>query len=147
MTEDRNIFEFHDGTKDREVDPLEVGSVLEAECPEYLELAETLVSEPAIKLPPGGLTESVGNQKVEANQKLLAVTRKMFGVKPFSSVDGKRSGLTQEETLALLASFMKFMGGLADEARPFVSSPPPGTPSTSSDSTTESSVDYGTPGE
>ncbi len=127
VPEDRCIFSFWDGTRQREVDPMEAGIVLEAECPEYVGLLEEVSAPPAV-LPPGGVATQLAGDKRQAAEKLLTVTRKMFGVTPFRFENGVRSGLTRAETFDLMTDFILFLSGLSKKAAPFSNSQPRASP-------------------
>ena len=140
----RDIFTYHDGTRERRADPLVIGRKLEDACPDYRELLAELNSPPGTPVPPGAVAQSLRDQEKDATAKLLAATRAAFGVRPLDD-DG---GLSEAETLGLLVAFFAFMGELAQRARPFSTSRPRDSPdsSTPPDSPTVSCAASGSTG-
>jgi hypothetical protein len=116
----RDIFIYHDGTGKRRADPLVAMAKIEDACPDLAHLLTLATADAEMRVMPGPVGDAIKGSKREAVAKLLEVTRTAFGVKPL----GDKDGLTDAETLALLTSFLKFMGGLAEEARPLPVSPP-----------------------
>lgn len=141
---DDAAYTFWDGTRQRTVDPLEAGAILEAECPNYLELLQDFARE----VPEGfsGLLEATGpgadlkEKRKQAEDKLLSTARKMFGLKPKSDASGVVSGLGRVATMEVLTHYFVFMGQMATEARPFATSQPRASPSTLGGSPGESSA-------
>lgn len=109
----RAIFRFWDGAEWQRADPLKVMSVIEDDCPEWGALLDA-VEKGIETVPPGPMKTDLLAVRRGATEKLLAVTRRAFGV---AELDGK-TGLTRAETLGLLARFLVWMVGLAEDARP-----------------------------
>lgn len=130
----RCIFTYHNGTTYRRADPLAVGAVLERECPKYADYLELIAD--ATPIGPGPAGDDIRKQKAEAITELIRATRVAFGVVP---LDADR-GLTEAETLALFRSFLEFLAGLADAARPFVNSQPRDAPCPPDSPTTPSAA-------
>lgn len=112
-TGDRRIFVFWDGSAWQRADPLTVGRALEKACPKYEEHLRTLAGTKA-KLPPGPLADDLKAQQDAATAEIVAATRTAFGIEPLSS----DKGLTEAETIHVLASYLRFMAESAESARP-----------------------------
>ena len=138
----RRIFTYWDGSAWQRADPLVLGRQLEESCPDYVDQLTTLTHEPPITIEAGPVLDDLNRKKAAALTALVSGTRAAFGIQPL----GARLGLTEAETVHLLAAYLAFMGGLADLARPFVISPPPASASTPPDSPTPSSAASGTVG-
>lgn len=113
-TPERCIFRFFDGSGRRAADPLEVWRAMEDKAgTEWPELIRLLAAEPT----PGVVGAMAARH--EANQRKAADTLAeaacvAFGVMPLTA-DG-RAGLIRSERVALVATFLRYMGGLADRA-------------------------------
>lgn len=114
----RNIFHFHDGSKQRRGDPIMIGTKLEEVCPDYIELLE-MIGKDATKAPVGAVRDDLITQKREASVKLAEASRQAFGVKPLTDTEG----LTQAECIHLLTDYFLFMERLARDAELFPDSP------------------------
>jgi hypothetical protein len=113
----RLIFEFHDGTRRRWVDPVVAWQELTDRC--GCDPAE-LILKLSDKSPAfGGLAESMNRAKDDAAAKLSDAVCAAFGVEPLSDASGKPVGLTRPERVALVGRLASYLGGLAAEARPF----------------------------
>ena len=117
----RAIFVYHDGARRRRADPVAVGAALEAAEPEYLALLAE-VNQPPAALPPGPVRAELAARQRAAAARLVAMARKAFGLAQLSDA----GGVTDGEALGVLTNYFLFMEDLADEARPFATSPPPG---------------------
>lgn len=136
----RAIFSYHDGTRQRRADPLVIGRKLEESCPDYLDCLATLADE-VVPIPPSPVADSLQSQHADAERKLLAAVRCAFDVQPLTD----DAGLSEAETVLLLAGFLEFMGGLAKDARPFATLPSRASPSMPPASLSQSSADFGLP--
>jgi hypothetical protein len=113
----RRIFPFNDGTRKRWADPVRVYTLLTDACPDYAALLATVAGASREPLP-GAIAASVEADRKAATEKLLSVTRAVFGVEPFTDAGGAIRGLTDAETVALLADYLAYMNGLGELARP-----------------------------
>ncbi len=122
----RHVFTYHDGTRQRRADPLAAVAALEATDPKFAEhLAELDAKEkPDVALPPGVVADEVQAGRKEAVAKLLEATRAAFGLKPLDDT----GGLTEAETMGVLAAFIFWMAKAAEDARPFENSQPRASP-------------------
>lgn len=120
----RAIFRFHDGEKERSVDPLAIFRALRS-LPDF-----------------DWETDAKGVERGDDDSivRTLAAIRQTFGVKPFDA--DKLTGLTDGETLNLLSEFVWYLESLKKNGsgpqtspEPTDSMPPLG--STESDSTTK----------
>lgn len=111
---DRHIFRYWAGEADRWRfgDPVVIGRALEAACPDYADHLATIAA-PA-KLPPGPLLDELKAKRAAATSSLVSACRKAFGVEPLT--DG--GGLTEAETLGVLADYLRFMAAAAEAAGP-----------------------------
>jgi hypothetical protein len=89
--------------------------------------------DPGVAVPPGTLAEQLKTDNKAAADKVVAATRKAFGLKPFVGEDGKRSGTTRQETMTILSEFLEFVSGAVKDSRGFVTSRPRDAPSPSED--------------
>ena len=141
----RLIFAYRDGARPRRADPLVAGRKLEAACPDYADLLAVVGADPPPDLV-AAMTEPVAadlkRRKAEAVAKLTAAADAAFGLKPLSD----SGGLTEVERFQVLADFFVFMGGLADQSRPFSTSQSRASPTTPPDSPTGSFVASGSTG-
>lgn len=104
----REIFRYWDGTRHRAIDPLVAWRLMweHPECKPQDDFA-TAVGQ-----------DSEGNPvpfSQEALDRVLAMARQMFDVRPYSETS---PGLTIDETLAVLWSFMAFMRQLKKKREP-----------------------------
>ena len=117
----RQIFRYWDGAADRRIDPVLAWQALDALAGgEWQDTLKAVAAAP----PPGtvgGMARAWGERKRAATLKLADMVAGAFGVVPF---DGS-AGLTVAERVALAASFLDFMGGLAAAARGPTTSPSP----------------------
>jgi hypothetical protein len=120
---ERFIFRFMDGRgKELAADPLEAWRAIEeAAGPGWPELLRLLTAPP-----PPGVVGDVAERRRESQEKaaaaLGAAACVAFGVGPLSA-DGK-AGMTRSERVGVVASFLNWMGGVAESARPLASSRP-----------------------
>ena len=116
----RLIFAFHDGAKKCWADPLEIEQRLTSVEPEWAALAKhySELCQPMPLAP--DLQRSRDKKRTEALATILKAVRHAFQVTELK-MDG--SGLTQAEQLALLVSFLEWIGKLKDEYRPLAESP------------------------
>lgn len=139
LSRDRCIFRYWDGKRNRRGDPLAIMSLIEDECPDLAELLQMASADAAPALMPGPVKDELEKGKKGAAKKLADVSRRAFGVKPLTDSEG----LTDWEVFSLLTAFLRFMGGLAEAARPLPESQPAGSRSPP-DSLTASCVESGT---
>ena len=116
----RAIFSFWDGAKQRVIDPLTAWRALRAH-PDF---------------DPERDIEGIRQDDEQALSHTLAAVREAFGVKAFA--DG---GLTEAETLALLAEFMAYIGAVKKNTSPPPISQPPTEARSSEASTTKPDSD------
>lgn len=117
----RAIFVYYDGSRRRRADPVAVGAALEEAEPEYISLLAE-INQPPAALPPGPVRDELAARQRAAAARLVAMARRAFGLPPLSDADG----VTDGEALGVLTQYFLFMEDLADEARPFATSPQPG---------------------
>lgn len=117
----RFLFRFWDGDRWRRACPLAVNAALTEAEPDYTKLLAALHADPA-SLPPGPVRADVEKQKNSAARRLVRAARKAFVLKELGDDEGCSDG----EALGVLTAFFLWMEGLAEEARPFGNSPPPG---------------------
>lgn len=110
----RMILHYWDGTRNRRIDPIVVGTRLEEKCPDYMKLLDTVYKDPASVMPGPLQQELVASQKA-ARDKLCEAARAVFDVKPLTE-DG---GLTDGETMRLLLQYFLYMEELASRATIF----------------------------
>lgn len=92
----RKIFLYHDGTSRRGIDPLEADIAIEAVDLDW---------EAKVSLAKIGDADSIRD--------IILASRKIFGVSEFRiSDDGKQSGLSSMEVLAVLTDFMAWKQSL-----------------------------------
>jgi hypothetical protein len=116
----RHIFEYHDGTRTRHADPVEAWGRFEAACGGD---PQQLLRQVATTPPPGtvgAMLEAFQKAQAEAARKLADGVCVALGVKPFGE-----GGLTVSERVSLAVRFIDYLAGLAEQARPFESSPSP----------------------
>lgn len=104
---DRNIFVFHDGERERRVDPLQALGIIEQAYPQLTMLAADIreaSGEDAIATQMAGAAASE-NQRA-ALHRLVSVTHEAFGTTPFNETHG---GTTHGEALQLLGKFMFYL--------------------------------------
>lgn len=121
----RQIFVYHDGRRNRWVDPMLVEEVFEREGGENWQ--QTVVEVRNLHRPHNAaLSASLVEQRKETRRretgKLLDWTRKAFKIEPLGP-DG--SGLSEAETIGVLTEYLHFCRGLATAARPLSDSPAP----------------------
>lgn len=125
---DPKIFKFHDGTRSRKVDPLEVWSRLEAaageEWPELLKIIRLPLPPRIPNMDTSNLEKDVLSKQRQAADTLAKIVPDAFGVTAFDDAGGKSSGLTRTQRIELVARFVVFMAELSEKARPFKSSQP-----------------------
>jgi len=116
----RLIFAYSNGTTACFADPLEIEQRLNAIEPEWASLAK-LYSELCEPMPlPPDLQRSRNEKRLTTLKAILKAVQHAFQVTELK-MDG--SGLTQAEQLALLVSFLNWVGKLKDEYRPLAASP------------------------
>lgn len=116
----RHIFAYNDGTNNCRGDPIEIGTALERELPDYQGHLETLVKD-ASEVPAGPMRRDFEAQQVAAREKITTAARAVFGI-PKLNRTGK-GGKTDGEAIAVLVKYLHFMEGLALEARGFLTWP------------------------
>lgn len=116
----RNLFHYHDGSGWRRGDPVLLGTRLEAVCPDYQSLLDTLATDPN-KTPPGPLRDAVIGQRKDAAVKLASVAREVFRLAPLCETGP--GGVSEAEAIGVIASFFLFMQRLAEDAELFRDSP------------------------
>lgn len=99
--EERNIYEFWDGSQERAVDPVRVLMTLKAQ--EGLDLEADLA-----RLESGDL-----DAMAKSNEVVVGAVHAAFGTEPFGRVDGEQKGLLDVEALQLLRDFLGYAAGLA----------------------------------
>lgn len=122
----RLIFSFHDGSKKCWADPLEIEQRLTSVEPEWAALAKhySELCEPMPLAP--DMQRSREQKRVETLKTILKAVRHAFQVTELK-MDG--SGLTQAEQLALLVSYLNWVGEVRNDARPLAGSPGPASAS------------------
>ena len=142
-TRGRRIYRFHDGSCWRAVDPIELHERLEAAAGDWEKLLGILAAAP---LPPGSgaaIEERRRKEQAEALDRLVTAARAAFGVTALADTG---RGLTRAETVALVADYVVWLGGAADLAGPFATSPRRASPLMPADSPTSPSSDSGDAG-
>ena len=119
----RQIFSYFDGSTTRRADPLEVGVKLDQACPKWNDHLKTLAA-PDCPMP-GPVLDDQRSSKRAATAALTQAVREVCGIKPFTDSEG----LTQAETISLLASYLEYMGTLSEAVRPLASWPGADSPS------------------
>lgn len=149
----RNIFIFHDGNRERKVDPIASFKLIhygEHDCQIdrdwWLAVGEDAKGNPLPVSEDSEQRVKDGKEQVEARDRVLAMCKAMFDVTDY---DGdKNIGLTTDEQLALVAGFLMFMDILKKTRDKSPTSLPP-TESESSDlensTNTSDSVSTSTP--
>lgn len=121
QTRRRLIFTFTVAGRRHAVDPIVVFRGLEAHGTENWQSLVQLVAhlskpiDPSIVLSPADMANRT-KRYFEAVKTLAEMVRKAFDLQPLAA-DG--SGVTEEEATGVLADFLEYTGGLAEEARPF----------------------------
>lgn len=136
---DRHIYRYHDGTRPRVADPLTVLNKLQRFPGVALQTDLNLINaaEAAQSMESGSAKDELIRRGQEAGERLTNAARSAFDIVPFDvDADGNVVGLAETEILAMLADFGAYVGGLADQARPLPSSPPPTGSAASDPSTT-----------
>lgn len=126
----RCIYSYHDGHRRRYVDPVVVHRALRASAgAKWEEYLETLASSSPMPGVSGALLAEFRRRQDEAVAAVVKAARAAFGVQ---AVDANARGLSEAETIALVADYFNFLGGLASEGEgPFGwTLPPPVSPST-----------------
>lgn len=127
--DERQLFRFWDGTRYRRADPVELWAKMEGAAGEdWTDLLRLLAKAP----PPGTIGDMLKlarKAQQDAATKIAEATCAAFDVSPFAEDGTATVGLTKAERIALAASFLGFIGGLAGAARPFLRSPSPTGPS------------------
>lgn len=141
--DDREIFAYWDGAKQRRIDPLVAWRKLwgdpDINLGDEYKVALNPISEDGKQFYPDGMV-------AESEDRLLTLIRKTFDVQPWSE---STPGLTIDETLDLLAAFLQFRAALKKKRNPLPmpspssatreesasadSTPPDSLPSTESD--------------
>lgn len=131
----RNIFRFHDGIRNRAIDPLVAWRIMW----EHPECNPEVDFEPAVGLAPDGSRVKFDNG---AQDRVLKMAREMFGLKPYS--EGS-PGLTVAETIELLWSFLAYMRSLKKKPdQSPMTSAPLASESTPTSTTPQESVSFST---
>lgn len=116
----RYIFRYDDGNKIRYADPVEIGTALEREIPNYTDLLETLSMRMA-DLPPGPIRENMVQQQHDAALKLARAARKVFRLVDLDSETGW--GATDAHAIRIVGQYYMYMERLARKAELFRDSP------------------------
>lgn len=104
-SDERQIFSYWDGVKARRVDPLVVWRAMHA--PPVTWAADMRVASNPVKT--DGNPFYADDEVCAAEERLLALTRQLFGVKSWSE---EQAGLTVSETMELLGLFLRYVGDL-----------------------------------
>ena len=125
----RLLFRYWDGSRWRHADPVRAWAVLEEACGGDVAglLAKVADASPGLVIPAGPVGDQVKEGREKATAVVLAAVRKALRVAEFADAGGRLSGLTDGETVALLTSFLEYLEGLADAARPKSNSRPAGS--------------------
>lgn len=122
--QERGIFHFWDGTRNRNIDPLAAWEVWRS-----------------TKLPMMEVLRAADAGDGQAQNDVVEITRQMFGVKEYNPETGE--GLTRDELNGLLATYLRFVGELKKKPSPWQTQLPlsepaaePAQSSTFPDSTT-----------
>ncbi len=124
---ERAIFAYHDGTRKRWADPLEIQRELKKQGGDnWMESIPALSRGGGIaasKLSPE-LRKAVEDGYAASLDKLTKMVRSVFGLPMFgTSINGKPVGLTDIECIDLLSDFLLWLSTLEQEYRPFVNPP------------------------
>lgn len=105
--EERLVFEFWDGEKERKIDPLAVQESILAD--ESL----TFRADMALLQTPVGTDDTLGQQmerdQIAAARRIRDSFRKAMGIEPYTEDGGNERGLTDAETDALFEVFDRFL--------------------------------------
>ena len=93
---ERKIFRFHDGDKDRSVDPIAT--------------LVTFMSQPEFDAKADIANAQLGD--MIALSRVIKAVRDTFKVKPYDEVDGKATGLLDNEVIELFSTFNEYMQDL-----------------------------------
>lgn len=132
---ERDIFRFHDGQRQRAVDPMKVWFAMWSE--EDIDL--------------GRLLDRMAENELEAVKELLPIARKWFGIQEFNEDD--ESGMTDLEFCPILNSWFDYLFDLKKKRGqlpiPFrlLQQQPPGSPSATKRSLDSSSTPSELPNE
>lgn len=121
---ERLIFKYFDGTKDAYADPLAVESrLVESAGPDWAGLVKVYaeLGQDGLSLTPDMDRSRIAKRQATL-ETLLKAVRHAFQVTALKA-DG--SGLTTAEQLMLLASYLDWVAGTREDARPLASSPGP----------------------
>lgn len=123
--DDRSIFPFHDGTRPRFADPVVLWARLEEACGGDPVAFVRLISQEPPPAPPGvdaaAVHADLFARKDAAARTLADAVCTAFGVEPLSDEGGTVRGLTRQRRIGLAVQLAFFLGGLAEQARPFAS--------------------------
>jgi hypothetical protein len=121
----RLLFSFHDGDRTRWADPIATAAAIEERVPDWAAKCG-LIRDDLSTVPAGPMRDDQQRQQKDARKELLAVTRDVFGLAPFTDRGGVKQGLPEAETVALLHRFLAWFFAAAEDARPFSTWPPRG---------------------
>lgn len=110
----RELFCYYDGRRWRRGDPIAITAALEATCPKYVDLLSQVTTD-VMAVPMGEMREQAEFARKQAVGVLAKTARTIFGLPAL----GDTSGLSDMECLGVLASFFRYMEGLAEQARVF----------------------------
>src|SRR5262245_40431229 len=122
--ERRVVFWYHNGLSTVCADPLVIVRNLEdVGGPNWTEVVEA-AGQKTLKfdVQPKGAESLTRKRRDGALLAVADMARRAFGLIPLRE-DGK--GLTEAEQVNVLTAYLSFVGGMAEAARPFPSSPPP----------------------
>ena len=108
QTTTREIFRYHDGEKDRAIDPIAAHRKL------GLHNSFKLDSDPGL----------IDAGDLEAQARLLVAMRDVFGLKEWTEdADGTQHGATDSETVSLFVAFMEYLADLKKSISQTLTSP------------------------
>ena len=128
----REIFQYHDGTKERFGDPLVLRDrLIQVSMGELENLRGKVRAMAGAK---GDFT--IVSEGLKAREHLIAIARETFGLAPFDDTTGK--GTLAEDCLAVTESFLVFLAKkkMSRERTPTTSPPTASTPPTPTRATT-----------
>jgi hypothetical protein len=100
---ERGLFEYHDGTRTRKADPIQLGHRILASYPKESSIEHDM------KL----LSSNIEKEALQAFARIVQMARTAFSLEPFSEDEkGNERGVTDSEALFVLMSYGTYCDGL-----------------------------------